>query len=141
MDSLEMIREKAAILKPLLNEKDLRLWSAAESKVLGHGGIELVSEASGLSRTTISNGLKELSDVLLISKERIRKPGGGRKKTVDKTPAISAALDKMIEPSLRGDPESPLLWTSKSLRKLSDELKAKGFDASHKLVGEILKAN
>jgi len=114
---------------------------ATESKVLGHGGIGIVSKLTGVSRTTISAGLRELKNPDLIDTNRIRKKGGGRKKEVEKLPGIVKELEKLIEPALRGEPDSPLMWTSKSLRKLSVELKLKGFNVSHKLVGEILKAN
>jgi hypothetical protein len=113
---------------------------ATESKVIGHGGIGVVSKSTGVSRTTISIGLRELKNPELIDTSRIRKEGGGRKKEVEKLPAIEKELEKLIEPALRGEPDSPLMWTSKSLRKLSVELKLKGFNVSHKLVGEILKA-
>jgi len=115
------------------------LYCAAEAKVLKHGGIQIVSEQTGLSRTTISNGLKELEHLENIDITRIRKEGGGRKKEIEKDPIISEKLDSLIEPALRGEPESSLLWTSKSLRKLSEELKQIGYNISHKLVGEILK--
>jgi transposase len=113
---------------------------ATESKVIGHGGIGVVSKSTGVSRTTISTGLRELKNPDLIDTSRIRKEGGGRKKEVEKLPAIEEELEKLIEPALRGEPDSPLMWTSKSLRKLSVELKLRGFNVSHKLVGEILKA-
>jgi len=133
------ISERYNILKPLLNEKLNRLYCATEAKVLKHGGIQIVSHQTGLSRTTISNGLKELESIENIDNSRIRKEGGGRKKSIDKEPDILKNLEKLIEPALRGEPESALLWTSKSLRKLSEELKSKGYVVSHKLVGEILK--
>jgi len=133
------ISERHKLLKPLLNEKLTRLYCAAEAKVLKHGGIQKVSEQTGLSRTTISNGLKELESPENIDNERIRKAGGGRKKEKDKNPEISTKLDSLLEPALRGEPESSLLWTSKSLRKLSEELKKENFNVSHKLVGELLK--
>jgi len=139
MKDTELISNRHKILAPLLDEKAHRLMIAAESKVLGHGGIGIVSKSTGVSRTTISTGLKELKEPDLIDKSRIRKEGGGRKKSVDKLPAIEKELDKLIEPALRGEPDSPLMWTSKSLRKLSAELKSRGYDVSHKLVGEILK--
>jgi hypothetical protein len=113
---------------------------ATESKVIGYGGIGVVSKSTGVSRTTISTGLRELNNPDLIDTSRIRKEGGGRKKEVEKLPAIEKELEKLIEPALRGEPDSPLMWTSKSLRKLSVELKLKGYNVSHKLVGEILKA-
>lgn len=139
MKDTELISKRHKILSPLLDEKAHRLMIAAESKVLGHGGIGIVSKSTGVSRTTISTGLKELKSPDLIDKSRIRKEGGGRKKAIDKLPAIEKELDKLIEPALRGEPDSPLMWTSKSLRKLSTELKSRGYHVSHKLVGGILK--
>lgn len=133
------ISEKYKILKPLFNEKLSRLYCAAEAKVLKHGGIQTVSEQTGLSRTTISNGLKELENLENIDNKRIRKEGGGRKKKAEKDSQISIKLDSLLEPALRGEPESSLLWTSKSLRKLSAELKQQGYNVSHKLVGQLLK--
>lgn len=135
----EKINDRFRILKPLMNEKMKRLYCAAEAKVLKHGGIQVVANQTGLSRTTISNGLKELEDLESIDKIRIRKEGGGRKKTIFKDPEIQNCLEGLVEPALRGEPESALLWTSKSLRKLSEELKNCGYAVSHKLVGEILK--
>jgi len=139
MKDTNLISQRYKILYPLLDEKSRRLVIATESKVIGHGGIGVVSKSTGVSRTTISTGLKELKNPELIDTNRIRKKGGGRKKAIAKLPAIENELDKLIEPALRGEPDSPLMWTSKSLRKLSTELKLKGFNVSHKLVGEILK--
>jgi len=115
------------------------IYCATEAKVLKHGGIQKVSKQTGLSRSTISLGLKELENIDRIDNTRIRKQGGGRKKEKDKDPSISSKLDSLLEPALRGEPESSLLWTSKSLRKLSEELKKEGYNVSHKLVGELLK--
>jgi len=140
MKDTELISKRHKILSPFLDEKARRLMIATESKVIGHGGIGVVSKSTGVSRTTISTGLRELKNPDLIDTSRIRKEGGGRKKEVEKLPAIEKELEKLIEPALRGEPDSPLMWTSKSLRKLSVELKLKGFNVSHKLVGEILKA-
>lgn len=139
MKDTDLISERHKILSPFFDERSRRLLTAAESRVIGHGGIGIVSKSTGVSRTTISRGLKELSHPDLIETNRIRKKGGGRKKAVEKLPAIEKELEKLIEPALRGEPDSPLMWTSKSLRKLSAELKLKGFNVSHKLVGEILK--
>ena len=135
------ISERFNLLKPFLNEKSIRLFGAAEAKVLKHGGIQVVSEQTGLSRTTISKGVQELQSSKKLSVSRIRKEGGGRKTIVKKTPQIESALAKLIEPALRGEPDSPLLWTSKSLRKLSSELKSQGFNVSHNYIGELLKEN
>jgi transposase len=139
MKDTDLISERHKILSPFFDEKSRRLMTAAESKVIGHGGIGIVSKSTGVSRTTISTGLKELNNPDLIETNRIRNKGGGRKKAVEKLPGIEKELEKLIEPALRGEPDSPLMWTSKSLRKLSAELKSKGFNVSHKLVGEILK--
>jgi len=138
MKIIEQITERNKLLSPFLDEKTRRLYAATESKVLGHGGIAIVSQAIGISRTTISTGLKELNNQDIIDNNRIRQKGGGRKKAVFKLPEIKTELAKLVEPALRGEPDSPLMWTSKSLRKLSDELKSKGFNVSHNLVGEIL---
>src|SRR4030042_1357461 len=139
MKESNLISKRHKILSPLLDEKSRRLMIAAESKVIGHGGIAVVSKSTGVSRTTISSGLKELKNPSVIEVNRIRKEGGGRKKAIDKLPLMGKELEKLIEPALRGEPDSPLMWTSKSLRKLSTELKSRGFDVSHKLVGETLK--
>ena len=138
MEKINSISERNKILSSFLDEKSKRLYVAAESKVLGYGGIGIVSKATGISRTTISTGLQELKNIDNIDKTRIRKSGGGRKKAISKMPEMKTELAKLIEPALRGEPDSPLLWTSKSLRKLSSELKVMGFNVSYKLVGEIL---
>jgi transposase len=139
MKDTELIAKRHEIISPLLDEKSRRLVIAAESKVIGHGGIGIVSKSTGVSRTTISTGIKELKNPGLIDAERVRRKGGGRKRSIKKLPEIEIELEKLIEPALRGEPDSPLMWTSKSLRKLSSELKSKGLSVSHKLVGEILK--
>jgi len=138
MDNAKLISERNKILSPFLDEKSRRLYIATETKVLGYGGIAIAAKATGVSRTTISTGLKELKNPQNIDITRIRKAGGGRKKAINKMPEIKIELAKLIEPALRGEPDSPLMWTSKSLRKLSSELKLKGLNISHNLVGEIL---
>ena len=124
-----------------MNERLRRLWSAAEAKVIGHGGIGLVSKATGQSRTTISNGIKELETTDKIDMQSVRKSGGGRKKIVDKTPEVEAELLQLIEPTVRGEPESPILWTIKSLRNISEELRKRGYNISRNRVAELLKKN
>jgi hypothetical protein len=138
-ENVKRIDKRFQLLAPFMNEKMRRLGSAAEADVFGHGGIGLVAQATGISRTTISNGLKELEIPDKMGSERQRKAGGGRKKTRATTPGLEEALAKLLEPAVRGEPDSPLLWTSKSLRRLSAELRANGYDVSHKLVGVILK--
>ena len=138
MKNIMLIAMRNELLSPFLDEKAKRLYCATESKVLGHGGIAIVSNATGVARATISTGLRELKNPGSIDKSRIRKAGGGRKKAINRMPELKSELGKLMEPAVRGEPDSPLLWTSKSLRKLSDELKLRGFDVSYRLVGEIL---
>ena len=135
----EMISKKFNILKPYLNEKTRRLIAAAEALVIGHGGITAVSQATGVSRRAITQGCKEIDDNTFIEQKSVRKEGGGRKRSIEKQPQLLEELNKLIEPFTRGDPESPLRWTCKSVRKLSKELKSKGFQASHNLVRELLR--
>ena len=136
------IRAKFNLLKNFLNEKTKRLFCAAEAKAIGRGGIAIVSEATQVSRTTIAKGIKELSADKMISKESgIRKKGGGRKKAIEINPEIKKIVLEIIEPTVRGEPESSLLWTTKSLRNLSSELKTLGYNVSHTVIGNILRDN
>jgi len=140
--NIPAIQEKYRLIKPFLNERTKRLWSAVEAKALKHGGIQFLSKITGQSRTTITRGIKELkTGELLASPNRIREEGGGRKGALEKSPEIEKALLQLIEPTVRGEPESPLLWTTKSLRKLAEGLKSQNYNISHTLVGQILKDN
>lgn len=143
MKEILNIKTRFESIKNYLDEKTKRLFCAAEAKVLGRGGIKKVHEATGVSTKTISKGLKELKDINTLDKKekKIRKSGGGRKKAINKNPEIERYLLSIVEPTVRGEPQSPLLWTTKSLRNLADELKKEGFDVSHVVVGDILKAN
>lgn len=128
-------------LSPALDERMRRLVLAAEAMAIGRGGIMAVSRATGASRESITAGVAELESALEgndISVDRIRKPGGGRKRVTEKNPELKTELEKLVEPVTRGDPESPLRWTCKSTRRLSDELKARGHDVSHQKVAELL---
>jgi DNA-binding transcriptional ArsR family regulator len=136
--ALETLRTKYALLKPALNERARRLWAATEAMVLGHGGIETVVQATGISRSTVSRGLKELKGGDAVEPARTRRPGGGRKRNVAKNPELLADLDALVEPTTSGAPDAPLRWTSKSVRKLAAELQAKGHEASHQLVANLL---
>ena len=125
-----------------LDERTRRLWAASESAAHGRGGISLVARASGISRRAIAVGLEELKnkaeDLPGSTRPRIRKKGGGRKRTTAKDPDLLRDLGKLLEPVTRGDPQSPLQWTSKSVRNLADELRAQGHKVSHVLVAELL---
>ena len=126
-------------LLPRLNERDRRLALGAEAKSWGYGGIEEVHQATGAARSTITRGIRDLDD-----KEdsgmagRVRASGGGRKKAEVTDPDLPAALDTLIEPGTRGDPESPLRWTTKSTRHLAEELTASGHRVSHSVVAFML---
>ena len=136
------IAERFAFLKPALDERMSRLVLAAEAMVLGRGGIAAVCRATGVIRETIADGVAELEQALEgkdISSSRVRKPGGGRKKAVEKDPQLLYELEKLVEPLTRGDPESALRWTCKSTRRLAEELKAKGHQISHQKVAELLQ--
>ena len=132
------IRAKYRALQPTMNERSRRLWAGAEAKVLGNGGIAILIRATGLTRKTVVRGIGELRDKQIISDERVRCPGGGRKCKVEVVPGLAKALEELIEPVTRGDPESPLRWTSKSTRNLSGELNKQGYAISHSLVGTLL---
>mgnify|MGYP003790445565 FL=1 len=124
MDELSAIKCRYDYINRFLNEKTRRLFLASEAKTIGWGGIEKVSRATGVSSDTISKGCKELEDEPeIIESGKIRKSGGGRKKLVDTDATLLSDLDNLIEPTTRGDPESPLRWTCKSTRKLARELK------------------
>lgn len=136
--NVDSIRQKYLLLSPEFNERTKRLFAAAEAQSLGRGGISLVSRATGLERHTISRGIKELSLDQRISPERIRRPGAGRKKTVFNDRTLTSDLELLLEATTRGDPESPFLWTTKSVRNLAKELKKKNHKTSHRMVAELL---
>jgi len=124
-----------------LDERLRRLIFAAEAKVLGHGGITVVAAATGISRRAIHAGLKELesrpTDERTIG-SRIRRPGAGRKRATETDTTLQTDLELLVEPLTRGDPESPLRWTCKSLRTLAEELGKMGHKVSHTQVGKLL---
>ena len=137
VDSKTM-RQKFEALRGALDERSRRLWAATEARSLGHGGIALVVRATGLSRSTVARGIREVESNEPVEATRVRRPGGGRKRTVDRDPTLLADLEGLVEPSVSGDPQSRLRWTSKSVRKLAAELIALGHDVSHRIVAELL---
>ena len=138
---IALIRAKFLALKPAMDERLTRLWAGAEAQAIGEGGITIVAEATGMSRTTIRAGRDELRrGVAVTDVVRVRRAGGGRPSIEDKVPGIVDALEKLVEPVTRGDPESPLRWTSKSTRRLSAELGQQGFSISPQKVGQLLHA-
>lgn len=133
----EIVARKYQMLSDCLTEKGKRLWAAAESLSYGHGGIFLVSQATKLARSTIHRGIKEIQDETSKSKG-IRKSGGGRKKSSLKQDRLIKALDALVEPTSRGDPESPLRWTCKSTRNLANELKRQGYEIGYRTTAALL---
>lgn len=133
------INEKFVAIEFYLNERGRRVWAATEARSLGRGGVALVSKALGMSNATVVKGLKEIDNLSTIDKTRVRKAGGGRKSIKVQNPQLLKDLDALVEPTSRGDPESPLRWTSKSVRKLSAALQDKGHSVSFRSVSSFLK--
>lgn len=138
----EKVRMKFEALSPHLDERMRRIVAASETLGESYGAISEVSRATGVSRRAIAQGIQELADKPSKpqAKGRVRKEGGGRKKSIEIDPTLKSDLESLIEPATRGDPESPLRWTCKSLRKLSEELKRKGHRINHQTVADLLGA-
>ena len=137
MNTEQQLSIKLNTVLPHLNEKQRRLFLAAEAKALGWGGISKVAQATGVSRVTIYKALEEIQLHSPVS-ERIRKPGAGRKGVEEHYPDLSKELELLVDPVTRGDPESPLRWTCKSTRQLATELARQGYRASHVTIAELL---
>lgn len=135
-----LLAAKFQVLLPHLDERQRRLVLGAEARSLGHGGIRLVARAAGVREGTVSAGVAEL-DAGAEPLGRVRRPGAGRKKLVELDPGLLPALLELVEPDMRGDPMSPLRWTTKSTRTLAAELTVSGHRISAPLVGELLRAN
>jgi Rhodopirellula transposase DDE domain len=135
---------KFEALRPVLNELARRRWAATEALAFGRGGISAVARATGLSRTTIRTGMHEIRhgarDAVIPEMTRMRRPGAGRKRRAAQDPTLLEDLETLVEPTTRGDPQSPLRWTCKSVRRLAVELQAQGHQASPQLVSELLRA-
>lgn len=140
-----MVQEKFDRLSSMMNEKLRRHWAACEAMTMGRGGVSLVSRETGLSRTTIRRGIREISEEMPrlaeeISGQRIRRAGGGRRRWTEKDKTLQSDLQSLVESSTRGDPTSPLLWTCKSTRRLAEELAGQGHPVSHMTVARMLAA-
>ena len=131
---LKTIQSKYAALNHALDERGRRLWAATEAKSLGRGGIALVERATGISRSTIARGIREVDSGEILEVGRVRRSGAGRKPLTESDKTLVLDLDALVEPSVSGDPQSPLRWTSKSVRKLAAELVAMGHDVSYRSV-------
>jgi transposase len=132
------IQSRFKKLAPFLDERLRRLVAASESLTVGFGGTSVVSRQTGVSRRAIIQGIKELNEKTDVRAGRVRRAGGGRKKTVDTDATLKADLERLVDPVTRGDPESRLRWTSKSVRKLAEELNRLGHRTSHRMVAELL---
>ena len=144
MEIDQILAQKFELILPILSERQRRLYLASEAISIGYGGIKKVSLSSGASITTIRTAIKELENSKLITEKNVtrsRKLGGGRKSVTNKFPELWEKIEQLLEPHVRGEPESSLLWTSKSTRKLEAELKKDNIFVSHRAIGELLKAN
>ena len=126
MIDLDCVEHRQRAIAPHLDERQRRLLAAAEARAAGRGGIAAVSRATGIAASTIGRGLKDLGAPVSLSRGGIRRLGGGRKSLVARDPRLLDDLNKLVEPDARGDPMSPLRWTCKSLRKLSQSLRDMG---------------
>jgi hypothetical protein len=135
------LREKFVVLEAVLDERGRRLWAVTEARALGHGGQTLVAHATGLSRRTIYQGLRALehrSGGNQEAPQRVRSPGGGRNPLTSHEPTLLAALEALVEPTSRGDPESPLRWTCKRVRQLAAERQRQGHKVGRHKVAALL---
>ena len=144
MDTEQQIRKRFELVAPVLDDRRLRLYVAAEALALGSGGISLVSWATGVSRPTITGGCQELSAAeapqpAQASAGGLRKAGGGRKRTASTDATLHRDLESLRAPVTRGDPESALRWTSKSVRRLAAELNRLGHHVSVRIVTQLLR--
>lgn len=134
------IGERFRAMAPELNERGRRIWAASEAKACGRGGIAAVARASGISEGTIRRGLAELESGETLEPGRVRRAGGGRKPITETDPKLIAELERLLEAETRGDPTQPLLWTSKSVRRLAAELGERGHDVHYTTVASLLRS-
>jgi hypothetical protein len=139
-ETVESLRAKFATILPHLDERTTRLLLAAEARSLGHGGITAVARASDAALSRVQRGVNEL-EAGTAPLQGVRKPGAGRKTLVEKDPGLVPALLELVEPTRRGDPASPLSWTTLSTGKLAAELTQKGHSVGAETVAKLLKDN
>jgi transposase len=138
----QQITSRFSVLSPHLNERQQRLLLATEARLVGHGGVRAAARAAGVSETTVRKGVFELeAGDAPLPEGRVRRPGGGRKRADQLDPDLVPALLALVEPDERGDPTSPLRWTTKSLRNLAQTLTEQGHGISAPVVGKLLKEN
>lgn len=139
MIDIVAIKARFETLAPYLDERARRLLAATEALAAGRGGVAAVSVATGVARSTIGRGLAELRTADSRLERRVRRPGGGRRPKTETEPGLLAALEELVQSATRGDPEAALLWVSRSQRHLAGALAERGFTASQKLVGRLLR--
>ena len=137
-DLAESVARRFEVLRPHLTEFQRRLWLGTEAAELGSDGVAVVAHAVGVASDTVRRGRAEADGGVELSAGRSRKPGGGRKRAESHDPGLAAAFESLIEPVTLGDPMSPLRWTSKSIRKLTAELRAAGHLVSDSVVRRLL---
>ncbi len=139
----DVLADKFAAIRTTLTERGLRLWASAEARSLGHGGIKMMAQITGLGRETVARGIRELAEgddaKPSLPPHASRRQGGGRKKLTTKNPTLLADLDSLVSPATRRHPESALFWTAKSTAKLAAELQAMGHQISERSVATLLK--
>jgi hypothetical protein len=144
MSEVDTVRAKYRRLRHVMDERVARLWAATEAEAIGYGGIATVMKATGMSKSRIRAGLRDLAEQasnppdLAAREQRIRRPGAGRPSLVQTDPTLVSDLESLVDPGTRGDPESPLRWTCKSKEKLATELRAMGHKVSATMVGRLL---
>ena len=145
MDAVAQLRVKYERLRPLLNERQRRLWAATEALALGRGGITWAAAATGLSRMTVRAGVRELRQQeaqpeQALAPDRVRRPGGGQRPLTERDPTLLRDLERLVDPVTRGDPRCPLRWTCKSTAKLAAALQAQGHQVGARKVAQLLHA-
>src|ERR1035438_3029587 len=133
------IAERYRALGPELNERQRRLWAASEARSHGRGGIAAVVRATGISKNTVVRGIAEVRAGTRLSAGRVRAPGAGRTRLTESDPGLVGALEALVDPETRGDPESPLRWCSKSLQKIASALVDAGHQISDRSAGKLLR--
>ncbi|MHB1787738.1 MAG: ISAzo13 family transposase [Acidimicrobiales bacterium] len=134
----ERIKQRFEAMAPFLDERQRRLFAAAEAVAYGSGGQTRVARLLHMSTATVARGMEELQDPQAPQVERVRKPGGGRRRTVETDLTLRSDLERLVDPATRGEPDSPLRWTAKSAYKLAAELNQMGHSTSEHLVRDLL---
>src|ERR1700688_1677721 len=139
MVDIERVRTQYQRIEPFLDERGRRLYAANEAMALGRGGATAIAAATGIARSTINRGIGEWKAARNEIGRSIRRPGAGRKREAERQPGLLTALEALIEDAIRGDPEAPLRWVSRSQRNIAEALRRQDFQVSQKLIGQLLR--